>query len=66
MSRYLDYCGVCALCGPEFADELFQRKLPAGFDLDQPGDEELVTAIVKEQLKCELCGHYYTCHKKHK
>lgn len=63
-SRYLDYCGVRAICGAEIADELFQRKLPQGFDLDEAGDMILLDSIIKEELKCEGCNWYDECRSK--
>ena len=63
-SRYLDYCGVCSICGAEIADEIFERKLPPGFDLDEPGDEALITQIVAEALKCEQCAWNSVCFSK--
>jgi hypothetical protein len=62
-SRYLDYCSVKFICGSEIADELFERKLPAGFDLDEAGDMILLESIIKEELKCESCGWFAECHK---
>jgi hypothetical protein len=62
LSRQLDYCGVRSLVGREAADEMFGRKLPVGFDMDQPGDEEMVTAIVADDAKCESCPDRHRCH----
>lgn len=61
-SRYLDYCGICSICGSEIADDLFERKLPTGFDLDQPGDELLVASIVAEAFKCDICEWNGVCY----
>lgn len=54
--RRLDYCAVASLVGRKGADKLFGRELPPGFDVDQRGDEEMVTAIVLESEDCYECG----------
>ena len=59
--RTLDYCGVRSLCGREVADEMFGRRLPAGLDMDHPGDEEAVTAIVREAARCDDCQQREWC-----
>lgn len=61
MTRILDYCAVRALAGREIADEMFGRKLPFGFDADQPGDELALTAIVVEASRCETCVERERC-----
>ena len=59
--RALGYCATRALCGRKIADELCGRKLSAGFDMDQPGDEEMVAAIVREEAQCEACLDLEMC-----
>lgn len=59
--RRLDYCEVRSICGRDIADEMFGRRLPAGFDLDQPGDEVMVSAIVREESRCDTCQNRRCC-----
>jgi len=61
-SRTLDCCAVRSLCGREAADEMFGRKLPFGFDIDQPGDEEMVARIAAEGARCDTCPDRVHCH----
>jgi len=60
--RRLDYCAVRSLCGRDAADETFGRHIPAGIDMDQPGDEESVTSIVREAARCDTCSDRALCH----
>lgn len=59
--RTLDYCGIRAICGKDAADCLFGRRLPEGFDMDQPGDEEAITTIVREASRCDKCPERAGC-----
>jgi len=61
MPRTLDYCGVRSLCGKQIANELFGRTIPDGFDMDHPGDEEAISAIVREFEPCANCSYEDHC-----
>ena len=59
--REMDYCAIRSMCGPEIADEIFGRRLPVGFDLDQPGDLTMIEGVIRDQDRCTSCPQATEC-----
>ena len=59
--RHLDYCAVRSACGRDLADEMFRRHIPVGIDVDQPGDQVALDAIVREASRCDDCPSSGDC-----
>ena len=55
MTESLSYCAVRSLCGKSIADEMFNRYLPPGIDIDVLSDQEIASVLTREDERCNRC-----------
>ena len=55
MTEALSYCAVRSLCGKAIADEMFDRHLPHGLDMDVLSDQEIAAVLTREDDRCNRC-----------